>query len=129
MPTEATARCHCGSVELVATFPSRFCCHCYCDSCRRTHAAGVVTWIGFESRQVVISKGAQHIEAYQSSPGTLRKFCRVCGTRIFFESQRWAGEMHIPLALFVDAVDREPNRNVFADERPAWAPLHAFVDA
>ena len=96
---------------------------------RRTHAAGVVTWIGFESGQVVISKGAQHIEAYQSSPGTLRKFCRVCGTRIFFESQRWAGEMHIPLALFVDAVDREPNRNVFADERPAWAPLHAFVDA
>jgi hypothetical protein len=77
----------------------------------------------------VISKGAQHIEAYQSSPGTLRKFCRVCGTRICFESQRWAGELHIPLALFVDAVDREPNRNVFADERPAWAPLHAFVDA
>jgi hypothetical protein len=124
MPSEATARCHCGRVELIAAFPSRFCCHCYCDNCKRTHAAGVVTWIGFNSEQVAIAKGADHIEAYQSSPGTLRKFCRLCGTRISFESQRWPGETHIPLAIFVNAVDREPSGNAFAEERAAWAPFH-----
>jgi hypothetical protein len=128
MPDDATARCHCGSVELRVTFPSRFCCHCYCESCRRTHAAGVVTWIGFNSEQVVISKGAEHVQDYASSPGTSRKFCRVCGTRISFESQRWPGETHIPLALFVSPVDREPSSNVFAQERPEWSPLHAFAD-
>ena len=128
MPGNAVAHCHCGSVELIATFPSRFCCHCYCESCRRTHAAGVVTWIGFKSEQVVITKGAEHVQAYESSPGTLRNFCRVCGTRVSFESERWAGETHIPLALFVTPVDREPNGNAFADERPEWAPLHAFPD-
>ena len=39
-------------------FPSRFCAHCYCHSCRTTHAAGVVTWIGFKRSQVRITKGA-----------------------------------------------------------------------
>jgi len=131
MPESATARCHCGGVEIVATFPSRFCCHCYCHSCRTTHAAGVVTWIGFKKAQVRIAKGAALVREYASSPGTVRKFCGTCGTRLAFESAHgnWADEFHLPLALFVTPVDREPSGNAFASERPAWSPIHALPDA
>jgi hypothetical protein len=127
---EAIARCHCGGVEMVATFPSRFCSHCYCTSCRVTHAAGVVTWIGFKKHQVRITKGAELIRNYESSHGTQRKFCGHCGTRLGFESQHgnWADEFHLPLALFVTPVDKEPSGNSFPDERPAWAPFHSFPD-
>ena len=126
MPDSATARCHCGGVEMVATFPSRFCSHCYCFSCRSTHAAGVVTWIGFKREQVRIVKGMDLVRDYVSSPGTRRKFCTHCGTRVAFESEHndWGGEMHLPLALFVTAVDRVPTANSFAEERPEWAPFH-----
>ena len=123
------ARCHCGSVELRAQFPSRFVAHCYCQSCRTAHAASVVTWIGFKRSQVEITKGAGLIGNYESSPNTLRKFCTRCGTRLAFESQRkseWDDEFHIPLALFVTPVDRQPHANAFADERPPWAPYHEF---
>ena len=129
MPDSATARCICGGVEIVAQFPSRFVTHCYCLSCRRAHSAGVVTWIGFKKKQVDITKGADLIQSYESSPNTWRKFCRVCGTRLAFESSReanWADEFHIPLALFVTPVDRQPHTNSFAEERPAWAPFHEF---
>ena len=125
--TSAIARCHCGGVEMVATFPSRFVAHCYCESCRRTHAAGVVTWIGFKKHQVELTKGAELIENYESSPNTQRKFCKVCGTRLAFESSReasWADEFHMPLALFVTPVDRKPHAISFAEERPEWAPFH-----
>ena len=57
MPETGTARCHCGGVEIQVTFPSRFCCHCYCRSCRTTHASGVVTWIGFNRSQVTLHEG------------------------------------------------------------------------
>ena len=129
MPDTATARCPCGGVELVATFPSRFCCHCYCHSCRVTHASGVVTWIGFKKSQVRIAKGAELVRNYESSPGTLRKFCSRCGTRLAFESEHgsWADEFHLPLALFVTPVDRAPSMNSFPEERPEWAPVHAFA--
>jgi hypothetical protein len=126
MTDYAIARCHCGGVELQAHFPSRFCAHCYCGSCRRTHAAGVVTWMGFKRTQVTITKGQELIRDYFSSAGTNRKFCGECGTRLMFESDRgkWAEEYHLPLGIFVTAVDREPTVNAFEEERPAWAPFH-----
>jgi hypothetical protein len=129
-PQTAVARCHCGAVEIVAAFPSRFCAHCYCWSCRTTHAAPVVTWIGFKRPQVRIVKGGEQVRDYVSSRGTHRRFCGVCGTRLTFESEHgnWADEVHLPLALFVTAVDREPGANSFAAERPDWAPFHAFPD-
>jgi hypothetical protein len=126
--SRGTLRCHCGGVEIAAEFPSRFVAHCYCESCRTTHAAGVVTWIGFKRSQVEIVKGRELLRDYESSPGTTRKFCGHCGTRMAFESSRgrWADEMHFPLALFVTPVDRAPSANVFTDERPAWAPMEAL---
>ncbi|MGZ5036218.1 MAG: GFA family protein [Usitatibacter sp.] len=130
MPDTAVARCHCGAVEIEATFPSRFCAHCYCWSCRTAHAAGVVTWIGFKRAQVRFTQGAELVRDYESSKGVRRKFCTQCGTRLAFESEHgnWADEVHLPLALFVTAVDREPTVNSFPEERPAWAPLHEFAD-
>jgi len=129
MPDSATARCHCGGIEMVATFPSRFCSHCYCRSCRTAHASGVVTWIGFKRAQVRFSRGEDLVRDYESSPGVRRKFCGRCGTRIAFESGHhgWADEMHLPLALFVTPVDRAPSVNSFPEERPGWAPLHEFA--
>ncbi|HXN15868.1 MAG TPA: GFA family protein [Usitatibacter sp.] len=128
-PLEAMARCHCRGVEIIAAFPSRFCTHCYCFSCRTTHAAGVVTWIGFKRSQVRFAKGTELLRDYLSSKGTRRKFCARCGTRLSFESEhgRWADEVHLPLALFVTPVDRAPGGNSFFEERPPWAPFHAFA--
>ena len=130
MPDKGLARCHCGGVEMEVTFPSRFCAHCYCWSCRTTHAAGVVTWIGFKREQVRFTRGEALVRDYLSSQGTHRKFCTACGTRLAFESEHgdWAGEMHLPRALFVTPVDREPGGNSFPEERPAWTPFHAFHD-
>ena len=128
MAETARARCHCGDVEIEVAFPSRFCCHCYCHSCRTTHASGVVTWIGFKRSQVRFVKGEELLTDYLSSPGTHRRFCSRCGTRFAFESEhgKWAEEMHLPLSLFVTPVDREPSLNAFPEERPAWAPFHDF---
>jgi hypothetical protein len=130
MADSAIARCHCGAVEIVAAFPSRFVAHCYCDSCRRTHAAGVVTWIGFKRSQVRFAKGEALLRDYESSPGTHRRFCGQCGTRLTFESSQgqWADEVHLPLALFTTPVDRAPGGNAFVEERPTWAPFHAIAD-
>ena len=113
---EARGRCHCGRVRFVARFPSRFVAHCHCESCRRAHGAAFVTWAGFRSEQVDVTDGAELLAAHESSPGTQRKFCRVCGTKLFFESQRWAGETHVTLVAFDDPVDREPSGHAFASE-------------
>jgi hypothetical protein len=118
--TEARGRCHCGRVRFVARFPSRFACHCHCESCRRAHSAGFVTWIGFKSPQVTVEAGVEDLVAHESTPGTQRKFCRVCGTKLFFESTRWGGETHVALAAFDEPVDRAPEGHAFFEEHVAW---------
>ena len=118
----------CGRVRLRVAFPSRFCAHCHCDSCRRAHAAGFVTWIGFRSDQVSVAAGDALLQAYESSPGTKRTFCRDCGTRMTFESVKWPGETHIPLACFDTPVDRAPSGNAFADEHAPWIAPPPFAD-
>jgi hypothetical protein len=84
-----------------------------------------VTWIGFKSGQVAVEAGMQDLAAYESSPGTQRKFCHVCGTKLFFESQKWPGETHIALAAFTTPVDREPEGDAFFEEHVPWMPLAA----
>ena len=118
----ARGRCHCGRVRFVADFPSRFVAHCHCESCRRAHGAAFVTWVGFRTPQVRIVEGGEHLAAHASSPGTRRSFCRHCGTKLFFESERWAGETHVTLAAFDDPVDRAPTGHTFYEEHVAWLP-------
>jgi hypothetical protein len=78
---------------------------------------------------VRFTKGEDLLRDYESSPGVHRKFCGRCGTRIAFESEHnnWADEIHLPLALFRTAVDRDPSVNSFPEERPGWAPFHGFA--
>jgi hypothetical protein len=121
----ASGRCHCGRVRFVAQFPSRFVAHCHCESCRRAHGAAFVTWVGFRTPQVRVVEGADDLAAHESSPGTRRSFCRRCGTKLFFESTRWAGETHVTLAAFDDPVDRAPAGHAFYEEHVAWLPALA----
>ena len=118
----AGGSCHCGTVQFVARFPSRFVAHCHCESCRRAHAAPFVTWAGFPAAQVEVTAGHDALMVHASSPGTKRMFCGECGTKLFFSSERWPGETHVPLAAFDEPVDREPSGHAFWDEHVAWLP-------
>jgi hypothetical protein len=120
--TEARGRCHCGGVRFVAKFPSRFVAHCHCASCRRAHGAAFVTWAGFSSAQVTVTEGAGLVAVHESSPGTFRRFCRACGTKLFFEGAKWPGETHVPVAAFDDPLDRAPAGHAFYAEHVAWLP-------
>jgi len=120
---EARGRCHCGAVAFVAKFPSRFVAHCHCASCRRAHGAAFVTWAGFRQGQVEVLEGADELVAHESSPGTFRRFCRRCGTKLFFESARWPGETHVVLAAFDDPLDRAPQGHAFPAEHVDWLPF------
>jgi hypothetical protein len=109
-------------VRFTADFPTRFVAHCHCQSCRRAHGAAFVTWAGFESGQVRVTRGVDDIATHESSPETYRRFCQRCGTKMFFESSKWPGETHVVLAAFDEPVDRAPAGHSFYEEHVAWLP-------
>ncbi len=115
--------CLCGTVRFAAELPSKWCAHCHCSMCRKAHGAGYVTWVGFDEDRTRVTGDGGQLEWYESSPGAQRGFCRNCGSTMFFRSERWAGELHIVLACFDDAIDREPLANVFFDAHVDWMPI------
>lgn len=86
---------------------------CHCSRCRK--ASGTA----FEAGAIVASEafrfldGEDLIQGYESSPGTLRRFCRVCGSRVPSASAD-GSHIFVPAGL----LDGDPR------VRPAF---HAFV--
>ena len=115
--------CLCGAVRFEAGLPSKWCAHCHCSMCRRAHGAGYVTWVGFDGNQFRLLQGDDRLAWYASSPGARRGFCRDCGSTMLFESERWAGETHVALACIDEAIDRQPQANVFYDAHVDWMPI------
>ncbi len=115
--------CLCGQVRFVAEFPSKWCAHCHCSMCRKSHGAGYVTWVGFEQDQVTFTRGQEQLGWYESSADAQRGFCRNCGSSMFFRSQRWPGELHIAVACLNGDLDRQPQANVFFDNHVDWMPI------
>ncbi len=120
---QVNGSCFCGAIGFTATLPSKWCAHCHCSMCRKSHGAGYVTWVGFESGQVKITRGEDRLNWFDSSKGAQRGFCRTCGSSLFFRSERWAGELHIALGCMDDDIDRRPDANAFFDTHVDWMPI------
>jgi hypothetical protein len=95
--------------------------------CRKTHGAGYVTWVGFETGQVKITDTGAQLAWFDSSTGAQRGFCKTCGSSLFFRSERWAGELHIALGSMDEPIDRQPQANVFFDKHVDWMPIDASL--
>ncbi len=118
-----TGGCLCGSVRFEIEPPTKWCSHCHCSLCRRAHGAAFVTWFGVEKAQFRISEGDSAVQWHHSSEEARRGFCGRCGSTLFFESERWAGETHIVLASMDSPIDRTPRAHVFFDSHVDWVEL------
>jgi len=112
--------CLCGTVRFKIDLPTRFCAHCHCDNCRRAHGAAFVTWFGVAGEQMRLVEGAATLQRYATATGARRSFCGRCGSTLFYEGPRWAGEVHVALANMLGPIDRKPDGHVYVDHRAAW---------
>ena len=115
--------CYCGGVRFTASGPARFSAHCHCPACRRAHAAAFVTWTGFRREQIDIADGENLLTRFDTPTGATRTFCSICGSTLFYESPRWAEEIHVARASLDDDAGFEPDAHVYVDDRAPWWPI------
>ena len=118
-----TGTCLCGEVRFEVEPPVKFCAHCHCSMCRRAHGAAFVTWTGVVAERFRVTQGDTRLQRYESSPEATRSFCSQCGTTLFFESQRWAGEIHIVVSNLQPDHGLIPQAHVFFDDRADWVEI------
>jgi hypothetical protein len=74
---------------------------------------------GFKRDQVKLS-GTEALTRFETETGTIRSFCKRCGSTLFCEGPRWPDELHVALANVSDPIDREPSAHAYVDHRADW---------
>jgi hypothetical protein len=112
--------CLCGGVKYRiagALFEVR---NCHCTMCRKAQGAA------FRSRATVRAKDFEWISGegllsyYESSPGTRRGFCRVCGSPILSKFDENTSVYGLPLGLLDDDPKVRPTQHVHVANKAPW---------
>ena len=63
------------------------------------------------------------IAKFASSPGTMRGFCRTCGSTLTCEVSALPGETHFHIGSFDAPEQFQPGRHYFRNEQLPWLHL------
>lgn len=112
-----SGRCMCGSViwDYAGETTRNLVCHC--TDCQRATSAPLTAFLGMQPDRLQWTGEIAH---YESSPGTFRGFCPVCGTRLYFQSDKWPDEIHVHAATLANPAAYQPSAQVVLRSRAAW---------
>jgi hypothetical protein len=119
-----TGSCLCGALLFTAQLPTLWVAHCHCTLCQKNAGAAFVTWAGFNEQNVQIDDSNKSLIWYSATENAFRGFCNQCGSTLFFKSERWPGELHIPVVNIQQALDRDPQLHVNWDSHQPWLHLN-----
>jgi ADP-ribosyl-[dinitrogen reductase] hydrolase len=95
--------CLCGAVRYEVDQLDSPIGHCHCQTCRKAHASAFATTARVLREHFRWTAGEDRLNAFESSPGKLRRFCSVCGTQMMAE---WVAQPQI--VLRVPTLDDDP---------------------
>ncbi|KQV10426.1 aldehyde-activating protein [Rhizobium sp. Root1203] len=82
-------KCFCGAVEITASGEPVAMGYCHCSSCRQWSAGPVNAFTLWPPQSVRVTKGGEHVEGYQKTDTSVRKFCELCGGHLYTEHPLW----------------------------------------
>jgi uncharacterized protein involved in oxidation of intracellular sulfur len=88
---------------------------------KRHSGAPVSVFVGFDRSAYTVTKG--EIAKFASSPGTVRGFCRTCGSRLTCETTKLPSEAHFHVGAFDEPARLEPTIHVVRKEQLLWLHL------
>jgi len=116
--------CLCGVVSFEADAFDHRAAHCHCRMCRKFHGAEFATFVGVPRRSFRWIGGVDAVEQYRARNGTVRSFCRHCGSSLFFWSPRADPEIvEVALGLFDEDVPVVPDAHIFVGSAANWTTI------
>ena len=122
--TALRGSCLCGGVRFEIAGPLMRSSHCHCRQCQKGPGAPFRTRVRVAAADFRFLAGEELVSFYESTPGTHRGFCKVCGAPVlvkFEEHSRSAQTDPRAVALYGVAL-------ATLDDDPSLRPdAHAFI--
>lgn len=112
--------CLCGGVRYEITGALTGALNCHCSTCRKAHGAAFRSRARVAAQDFRWVQGEELVTYYQSSPGTHRGFCRVCGTPLLSKFDFDSSAYGLPLGPLDDDPGIKPERHVFVGSKAPW---------
>ena len=93
--------------------------HCHCSNCRKLTAAAFATYLHVKSDKFRFLAGEDLMQVYESAPGSVRTFCRVCGS-LTPSKATYLSTVSIPAGLLDDDPGVRPLLHVFVSSKARW---------
>lgn len=123
--------CLCGAVAYRAARPGRTITYCHCSFCRKTSGSAFSANVRADRDGFEVVRGADRVNAYESSPGKLRCSCAVCGSQLFAAGDKFPDQVIVRLGTvdrFDEFADGVEERHLFPESEAdapwvgRWAP-------
>ena len=112
--------CLCGAVRYTVAGPLRQVVSCHCSQCLRTH--GHYAAYSAAARGDLSIDGADDLTWHRSSETARRGFCRVCGSRLFWQNDE-ADYIGIAAGTLDNPTGLTTVRHIFVDDKPDYYEL------
>ena len=112
--------CLCGGVRYEITGPLTGALHCHCSMCRKAHGATFRSRARVRAADFRWVRGEELLAWYESSPGTHRGFCRVCGSKLLSRFDRGPSAYGLPLGALDGDPGVRPALHVFVAHKAPW---------
>lgn len=113
--------CMCGDIRYRITGDPVYSVVCHCRSCRRANGAMSTAWITVARSAFRFVAGFP--QAYPSSPGVVRKFCKTCGSSLTYENSGSADSVDITTATLDHPEHFAPLQEVWLEHKVQWQPV------
>jgi hypothetical protein len=110
--------CICGAVRFEID-EVRALTHCHCANCRKLTGAAFASYAHVDAQKFRFVAGEDRTVTYESSPGSFRHRCKVCGCMTPGRAP-YLRTISVPAGLLDDDPVARPRLHVFTSSRAPW---------
>ncbi|MFZ5522126.1 MAG: GFA family protein [Pseudomonadota bacterium] len=96
---------------------------CHCPQCRQAQGGPIATSIPVKATTLELLEGEELLQQYESSPGKVRVFCKVCGSPVFSKRDSVPGVLRIRAGLLQEPVGTQLAFHAFTASKASWWPI------
>ena len=112
--------CLCGGIRYEISGKLTGALNCHCSMCCKAHGAAFRSRARARAADFRFVTGEHLLTFFESSPGTRRGFCRVCGSPIVSRFDADPSVLGLPLGALDDDPGVRPQMHVYVASRAPW---------
>ena len=117
-------QCLCGSIKYQVDKIEPKMGHCHCSMCRKFHGAAFATFGEAKREDFHWLEGEDYLQSYQAENGTVRQFCKQCGSSMIFAAANDSSDVvEFSLGTLDSPLDIEPDVHIFVGSKANWSKI------